>query len=142
MSDRVFVDTNVLVYSRDITEEEKHRAALEIVRRLWESRSGAISTQVCSEYYVTVTRKLDPGLPPEEAWEDVAALLAWRPVPIDAECLRIARHAEARYSLSWWDSLIVAAARIAECSQIVSEDLSAGQEYLGIAVRNPFAWNQ
>ena len=138
MSAKQFVDTNVLVYSRDTTEAEKHAIASDIMRRLWQDRSGVISTQVCSEFYVTVTRKLDPGLSPEEAWEDIDALLAWNPVPVDAPCIRVARHVELRYGLSWWDSLIIAACSQAGCTEILSEDLNPHQEYLGIRVMNPF----
>ncbi len=138
MSAKQFVDTNVLVHSRDTTEAEKHAIAADIMRRLWQDRSGVISTQVCSEFYVTVTRKLDPGLSPEEAWEDIDALLAWNPVPVDASCIRVARHVELRYGLSWWDSLIIAACSQAGCTEILSEDLNPGQEYLGIRVTNPF----
>jgi len=138
MSAKQFVDTNVLVYSRDTTEAEKYAIASDIMRRLWEDRTGVISTQVCSEFYVTVTRKLDPGLTPEEAWEDIEALLAWDPVPVNASCMRVARHIELRYGLSWWDSLIIAACNQAGCTEILSEDLNPGQEYLGIRVTNPF----
>ena len=138
MSAKQFVDTNVLVYSRDTTEAEKHDIASDIMRRLWEDRIGVISTQVCSEFYVTVTRKLDPGLTPEEAWDDIDALFAWNPVPVDVACMRVARHVELRYGLSWWDSLIVAACSQAGCTEILSEDLNPHQEYLGIRVTNPF----
>lgn len=138
MGDRIFLDTNVLVYSRDSTEPAKNEVASGIVVELWRNRRGVISTQVCSEYYVCVTRKLDPGLPREEAWDDLESLFAWEPIPIDTRCLRVARQVEARYQLSWWDSTIVAAASVADCAEILSEDLSHGQVYLGMPVRNPF----
>ena len=138
MSVRQFVDTNILVYSRDTTDREKHAVASETMRRLWKDRSGVISTQVCNEFYVTVTRKLTPGLTPEEAWDDIDALLAWNPVPVDASSMRVARHIEQRYGLSWWDSLIVATCSQAGCTEILSEDLNPDQEYLGIRVTNPF----
>jgi predicted nucleic acid-binding protein len=59
-------------------------------------------------------------------------------VLLDFETLRKARETELRYRLSWWDSLIVASALGAECTQILSEDLSAGQEYFGMRILNPF----
>lgn len=138
MTGRVFVDTNVLVYSRDTTEPDKHAIATQLMRRLWRDRTGVISTQVCNEYYVTVTRKLVPGLPADIAWDDVDALFAWDPVPVDTACMRVARHVELRYHLAWWDSLIIAAASQSGCTAILSEDLSAGPEYLGMRVENPF----
>jgi predicted nucleic acid-binding protein len=58
----VFVDPNVLVYARDASEPSKQSIASEWLDHLWHDRSGRTSTQVLSEYYVTVARKLSPGL--------------------------------------------------------------------------------
>ena len=71
---RCFADTNLLVYLRDARDRRKQRSAALWMAWLWESRAGRISTQVLHEYYVTVTAKLSPGLPLEEAREDVMAL--------------------------------------------------------------------
>lgn len=136
---RAFVDTNILVYSRNPAETEKYPIARSLIENLWQSRRGRLSTQVCSEYLVTVTRKLARPLDESEAWDDVESLLAWDPVPLDRECLAIARHVQIRYQSSWWDSLIVAAASIAGCEIIYTEDLNHGQEYLGIRAVDPFA---
>lgn len=138
MSDRRFFDTTILVYSRDLTDTVKHRIARELLGHAWEHRSGRISTQVLSEYYVTVTQKLDPGLPREEAWRDVAALAAWRPLGVTMECLDLAREVQSEHDLSWWDSLIVAAARLTGSTLLLSEDLSHGRVYRGVTVVNPF----
>ncbi len=137
MSNRFFVDTNILVYARDAAFPEKQLRAHEVLSRLWRDRSGRLSVQVCNEYYVRVTRKLKPGLIPETAWNDLEALRAWEPVQLDFEILRKARETELRYGLSWWDALIVASAIRVECAQILSEDLAAGQEYFGVRVVNP-----
>lgn len=139
MSDRIFVDTNILVYSRDASEPEKQVIATERLTELWNTRRGRISAQVLSEYFVTVTRKLDPGLSPEEAWDDIEALSAWKPQPIDMPLLSRSYAIQRRYQLSWWDSLIVAAAEAAGCDRILSEDLSPGTAYFGITVENPFS---
>jgi len=112
MEGPVFVDTNVLVYHRDSTEPAKQRRAAEWMARLWDEGTGRVSVQVLHEYYVTVTRKLDPGLPQEEAREDIAALRAWNPLSPDAEILEYARAVQDRYGLSFWDAMIVAAAWI------------------------------
>jgi len=88
---------------------------------------------------VTVTQKLDPGLTKDEAWGDMEALGAWEPQGIDFDLLTSAFRIHGRYGLSWWDSLIVAAAVALNCDEILSEDLSAGQVYEGIPVVNPFA---
>ena len=137
MSDRVFVDTNILVYSRDSHEPEKQFKAREVLNHLWRKHTGCISTQVCSEYYVTVTGKLQHRLSEEEAWEDLEDLESWNPIPIDMKCLRVARRVQARYKISWLDALIIAAASVGQCTTILSEDLNPGRQYLGMTVINP-----
>ncbi len=138
MSDRTFVDTNILLYSRDASEPEKQAVAAARLADLWETRQGRVSVQVLSEYFVNVTRKLEPGLPEDEAWDDIEALAAWEPVPIGMPLLTRAFAVQRRYQLSWWDSMIVAAAEFAGCDRILSEDLSHGASYFGIEVENPF----
>jgi predicted nucleic acid-binding protein len=141
MTALVFVDTNVLVYAQDARESAKQSAAAEWISRLWVDQTGRTSTQVLSEYYVTVTRKLDPGMKPANAWDDVQSLLAWRPQGIDAALLQRARDIEQRYRISWWDSLIVAAAQAQACSILLSEDLQDKSEFGGVTVRNPFKFS-
>jgi len=93
---------------------------------------------VLNEYLVTVTRKLSPGLPWGEAWLDVEALLAWNPVPVDTALLRRANSVRDQAGLSWWDSLIVAAALASDSEWLVSEDLAEGLTVDGVRVVNPF----
>jgi len=54
--DRLFVDTNVLVYAYDETAAEKHDQAKEIVQGLWETRNGILSMQVLQEFFITLWR--------------------------------------------------------------------------------------
>jgi len=138
MSAAVFVDTNVLVCARDMRDPAKQAAAEALLKELWIEQTGRTSVQVLSEYYVTVTRKLDPGLSPDDAWDDVTALFAWDPQPIDRELFARARQVEARYRLSWWDSMIVAAAQLQSCSLLVTEDLQHNLVCGTVVVRNPF----
>lgn len=138
MSDNVFVDTNILLYARDISEPERQALAAARLDELWEKRTGRLSVQVLNEYFVNVTRKLDPGLSPEEAWDDMEALSVWEPLPIDMTLVGRTFAIQRRYKLSWWDSMIVAAAEAAGCSRILSEDLADGASYFGITVENPF----
>jgi predicted nucleic acid-binding protein len=139
MTDNIFVDTNVLLYWRDASEPRKQVIAAAKLAELWETHAGRLSVQVLNEYFVNVTRKLDPGLSPEEAWDDVEALSAWDPLPIDMPILTRTFAVQRRYQLSWWDSMIVAAAEAAGCTRILSEDLSNDTSYFGITVENPFA---
>ncbi len=134
----IFVDTNVFVYARDVSAGEKHLRARHWVNELWRARAGRVSMQVLHEYYVTVTRKLSPGLPPPEARRDVRDLMLWRPVPLEGPLAEAAWSIEDRYRLSFWDALVVAAARRAGCERLLSEDLQGGQDFEGTIVINPF----
>lgn len=139
MTVRVFVDTNVLVYARDRTDEAKHRRALEWLAVLWDERAGRLSWQVLQEYYVTLTRKLRPPRDRDDAREDVASLIAWQPIPVDVPMMDRAWAIEDRFGLSWWDALIVAAAEAGGCTHLLTEDLQDGQRFGDLLVVNPFA---
>lgn len=67
MTASCFVDTNVLLYFHDASEPVKQAAAAPWLTALWQARAGRVSYPVLSEFYVTVTRKLQPGMPPEPA---------------------------------------------------------------------------
>ena len=134
----VFVDTNVLVYARDATDPEKQATAQGWMEHLWTSASGRLSVPVLQEFYVTVTRKLGPGLPAEEARADVRDLAAWRPLRIDEAIVESAWGLEDRLGLSFWDSLIVTAAQAARCATLLTEDLQHELEIDGLRIADPF----
>ncbi len=138
MTVTVFVDTNVLVYARDRTDESKHRRAVEWLAALWDERAGRLSWQVLQEYYVTVTRKLDPPRDMNDAREDVVSLVTWKPLPVDLQVVDGAWAIQDRFGLSWWDALIVAAAQAGDCTLLLTEDLQDGQDLDGVTVVDPF----
>jgi predicted nucleic acid-binding protein len=133
-----FVDTNVLVYARDASEPKKQQAAERWLRSLWAARSGRVSAQVLSEYYVVVTEKLQPGLDREQARADVRNLMAWAPMAIDRSVIEGAWIVQDRHQLSWWDSLIVSAAQMAGCSRLLTEDLEHHRLFDNVRVVDPF----
>ena len=134
----VFVDANVLVYLRDATNAVKQSRAADWMDRLWREHSGRTSMQVLSEFYVTATRKLRPVISNEIAWSFVESLLAWQPQPIDGALLQRAREIEQRYRLSWWDSMVVAAAQLQDCAVLLTEDMHDGAAFGSVTVRSPF----
>jgi len=138
MTAPVFVDTNVLVYARDTRVGSKQQCAHEWLGFLWETRRGRLSRQVLQEYYVTVTRRLKPGLSREEARADVRALFHWLG-PIDAASLiEVSWDLQGRFSISFWDALIASAAKHLGCAFLLTEDLSTGQDLDGVEVVSPF----
>ena len=138
MAGRIFVDTNVLVYAWDSAEPEKQKLALAWMTHLWKERIGRLSYQVLSEFYITVTQKLDPGMEPERARRNVRLFFTWHPIQMDTRALETAWEFQDRYRLSWWDALIVSAARSANCRYLLTEDLQNGEEFLEIKIINPF----
>jgi predicted nucleic acid-binding protein len=138
MADRVFVDTNILVYSRDASEAAKQKQASAWMREIWGSGTGCLSFQVLQEFYVTVTEKLKPGLDPATARNDVRALIAWHPISVDTRVVEGAWSIQDRHLLSWWDALIVSAAQVGNCRYLLTEDLHVGQVFGTVEVINPF----
>ncbi len=138
MAERVFVDTNVLVYGRDAAHHRKQERAAEWMGHLWSTRLGRLSYQILQEYYVTVTAKLKPGLTVRAAREDVRALLTWNPQAFGQALLDGAWVVQDRFGLSWWDALVVSAAQSARCELLLTEDLQDGQDFNGVRVVNPF----
>jgi predicted nucleic acid-binding protein len=132
-----FVDTNILIYALDRSAGEKHRIAVELVTRLWMERLGWISLQVMQEFYVTATRKLK--LPPGQATLQVRHLRLWRVYRPMVEDVLAAIELHQRHAVSFWDGLILRSAQASQCSILWSEDLSNGQRWGNLEVRNPFA---
>lgn len=136
MTGPCFVDANVFVYSRDGREAVKQERAMLWIEALWRDRIGRTSAQALAEFYAVATRKL--GIAPERAWQTAERYFAWNPYPVDATLLRRAREIELRHKLSWWDSMIVAAAQLQECVLLLTEDLQDGAVFGAVTVRSPF----
>jgi predicted nucleic acid-binding protein len=138
MNELTFVDANIFIYARDAGQAQKQTTAVRCLQVLWQERAGRTSVQALSEYYVTVTRKLKPGLKADDAWDDVQALMVWDPQAIDGELLERAREVERRYLTNWWDAMIVAAAAIQSCTILMSEGFQHGMVFGQVRVQNPF----
>ena len=136
MTETVFVDTNVLIYAREAAESAKRERAVLWMKELWLGSNGRLSFQVLQEYFAKLMHK-KPELR-DQTRADIRDLLAWQPVVIDAAVLDRAWKIQDRYRLSFWDSLIVAAAKAASCRWLLTEDLQADQVLDGITVINPF----
>lgn len=125
----IFLDTNILVYAHDRAAGPKHVTARRRVRELWElDHPPSVSVQVLQELYVNLIRKRVP-----------ADYLEWHVVDNDRDLLTAGMSEGERWKLSFWDALIVAAARRARADVIWSEDFNPGQRFDGVVVVNPFA---
>jgi predicted nucleic acid-binding protein len=140
MTGPCFVDANVFVYSIDPREPQKRGVAREWLQHLWNEGSGRTGVQALSEYFATVMRKFRDTVSAEVAWARTMRYAAWSPQPVDFELLQRGRELQQRFRLSWWDSLIVAAAQAQNCSVLLSEDFSDGAVFDGVTVRSPFTY--
>ena len=138
MSDRYFVDTNVLMYAHDSAAGEKHQRAKTLVEELWETRAGVVSTQVLQELAVNLRRKAKKPLDAKATRDVVSDYLTWQVVVNGGYSILEALDLEAKYQISFWDALIVQAAHLSGAEVLYSEDLSEGQAYGAVRVVNPF----
>jgi len=131
----VFVDTNVFVYALDRSEPVKRQRAIEVIDK--HRKRVIVSTQVLIELHAVCTRVLE--LDRSDAAKAVAAVAAFPVVSADRELILDATALAERRGLSIFDATIIRAAARAGCAELLSEDLSAGQELDGVTVTNPFA---
>ena len=133
-----FGDTNVLVYAYDATDRPRQLAASEALLALWERRTGILSSQVLQEFYVVATAAHKLAMTPSEAREIVDLYSAWPVVVVEPTLILTASRLHERRSISFWDALIVEAARVGRPTRILTEDLRAGEVIDGIAIVDPF----
>lgn len=137
MTDRAFFDTNILVYLFDKHDPQNRAIAGQLVGRYFSEERGVLSTQVLQEFFVNVTRKA-AQLPSSEATVVVANFLQMEVVVVTGAHILDAIAIHERYQLSFWDGLILAAAKSAGATVLLSEDFSHGAVYDGVTVENPF----
>lgn len=132
-----FLDTNILLYaiSRAVDEAAKAQCALALL----EETDWTLSVQVLQEFYVQATRTTKPDRISHE--QAVALIEAWRRFRVQddtASIMQAALHTKHRHQISYWDAAIIEAARAAGCREVYSEDLTAGRDYDGVRIVNPF----
>jgi predicted nucleic acid-binding protein len=139
MSGKVFLDTNLFIYSFDDRDPLKRSMARELIRTVTLDGTGVISYQVVQEFFNVVLVKIPNKMRPEDAPLFLAS--AFRPllavhssVALFADAMRL----KERFRLSWYDSLIVAAAQQANCKILYTEDLQHNQRFDDVLVQNPF----
>ena len=136
----MMIDTNLLVYVYDLSEPERRRRAIDVLQYLFDNKSGALSAQVLSEFYNTVTRKLRPPLTPVQAEAQLQALVrVWPVFPVTAQVVFEAVRGVREYQFSFWDAQIWAAARLNRVSTVLSEDFNPGAVIEGVQFVDPFA---
>jgi predicted nucleic acid-binding protein len=136
-AERAFLDTNVLVYLFDHDEPDKEARARDILEQA-EPGELVLSTQVLSEFYVVVTRKLKRPLDAARAAQAVDWLSLLEVIVPDPALVKAAIQTSRSAQLSYWDGLIVASAAAGGCDRLLTEDLNDGQLIGSVRVENPF----
>jgi predicted nucleic acid-binding protein len=139
-ADSLFLDTNVLVYNFDLNEPVKGPSAQALLLQIFAAGQPVISTQVISEFYWAVTRKIPAPLSHDEAVSEVNYLANLvRIVPMTWDVLHKALQAIAAYGLPLWDAQVFAAAKLNGAATVLSEDFQHRQTIEGVTFLNPFA---
>jgi predicted nucleic acid-binding protein len=140
MQDKVFLDTNIFIYSIDSSpgQNKKRDIGRRIISEHIENESGVISIQVLQEFYHVATHKIAIPLLAEEALEYLHYMSILETVQPDLHMVVAAIRIHQKYTLSFWDALILQAAKTAGCSQLLSEDLQDGFSLDNLVVKNPF----
>jgi predicted nucleic acid-binding protein len=136
MSARSFLDTNVLLYTDAVDAPAKHRRALDLLAEQRRARTGVVSLQVLQEYFVAATRKL--AVDAAVARRKVELFANYHLVVLDIEDVLAAIDLHRLRQISFWDALVVRAAKEGGCSVLYSEDLQHGQSVDGVRIVNPF----
>jgi predicted nucleic acid-binding protein len=136
MSGLAFFDTNVLLYTDDAGARAKRQRAIELFGDCQRSRRAVVSLQVMQEYFSAATRKL--GLAPDHAQRKVQLLARLHVVRFDPQDVIAAIELHRLHRISFWDAMIVHAARLARAAVLYSEDLQPGSVLGGVPVVNPF----
>lgn len=137
MAERVFIDTNVLLYADDLDADDKRDTAQSLIYQSYVDGNGVLSTQVLQEFFVASTRKL--GVPADIARRKVELLGRLDVVTIDPAMILDAIDLHRLHSLSFWDALIVQAAAASGCRRLLTEDMQSGQTIAAVKIENPFA---
>lgn len=138
MSDKYFVDTNILVYAHDSLAGAKYDRAKALIDELWLSHSGVLSTQVLQELCVNLRRKMHRPLDQQTTRDIIADYVQWELVVNSGESVLKAMEIESEYGMSFWDALIICSAELSNAAVLYSEDFSHGQLYRSVRVVNPF----
>ena len=134
---RSFIDTNVLIYADDPEASGKQAVALSVIAEHLRAGIGVISTQVLHEFVNAATRKL--ALPLDVIRSRVRLYSRFDVATASVAAVLEALELRTLHQVSYWDALILQAARDSGCTRLLTEDMQAGAMIGGVHVVNPFA---
>lgn len=137
MAARSFIDTHVLIYAEASDAPVKQRAALALLKQLFESTDGVLSTQVLQEYCNVALKRLK--LPAQHIRAQLDLYEQFEVVQVTPAVIRAGLDLHQTRSVAFYDALIMVSAQLAGCSVLFSEDMNAGEIMTGVRIINPFA---
>jgi predicted nucleic acid-binding protein len=136
MKQKVFIDSNIFIYTLDSFDKSKQKKAQEILLAASSEKSIVISTQVLNEIFAVATRKLQAN--PVYIKEFIHGLYAYDVVLIDKQIIDAAIDCAILQRVNYWDALLIVAADAARCGELLSEDMQQQSKIKGVQVINPF----
>lgn len=136
MKDKIFIDSNIFLYTLDRSNKDKRDKALEVLQLAADDNRIFVSTQVLNEVYAVAVRKL--GVEPLNAKEFIKWLKEFDVVIVSTDLIESAIDCSILNRINYWDALMIAAAESTKCDLIWTEDLQHGSVVRGVRVVNPF----
>ena len=133
---KVFLDTNILIYTVDKADPIKYQTTQALLRSLKQEGQGVLSTQILQEFYTVCVSRL--GRDPVSVKNLLHLLRSYEVVVVDSPMIEDAVDCSILNRLSFWDALVIVAAEKAHCEKLLTEDLNHGQIIRGVRVENPF----
>ena len=137
MAERSFIDTSVLIYAEASDAPIKQKAALALLKRLFEATQGVLSTQVLQEYCNVALKKL--RLPAAHVRAQLEMYEQFEVIQVTPEIIRAGLELHQSMSIAFFDAIILASAQTAGCSVLMSEDMNTGETVGSVRIVNPFA---
>lgn len=136
MATRSFIDTNILVYAEASDVPAKQKAALALLKQLYEEACGVLSTQVLQEYCNVALKKLK--LSPQYIRTQLDLYEQFEVIQVTPSIIRAGLDLHQTRCISFYDAIVLATAQTAGCSLLLSEDMNTGEMVDGVRIVNPF----
>ena len=122
MSDRIFIDTNILIYAYLDSDVEKYEKSRKILNYKFFDESFYISTQVLNEFCAAFTKGKYLHKNINDFYYEI--LESYHILLVDVNTISLAVKLQKKYSTSWWDALMISSALENKCNIMYTEDLS------------------
>jgi len=136
MITRSFIDTNVLIYAEASDAPVKQQVALNLLKQLYESAQGVLSTQVLQEYCNVALKKLK--LPAQHVRAQIDLYEQFEIIQVSPAIIHAGLDLHQTRSIGFYDAIILASAQAAGCAVVYSEDMNTGELMGGVRIVNPF----